>query len=71
MGYSTQHIDKAIALDKVKTGHYSVHSASTHELLEHLPLLEKIINANESDHGHIILNLEGGHFVDYELNYTK
>lgn len=66
MGFSTVEINKTKALNKIKKSS-DVHSASTIEYFHRFPYLKEVVSACESDHGHIILNLKGGQFVDYVI----
>lgn len=67
MGYSTVAMDITSALHKVKQNRAEVDSASDIDLFQRYPSLREITSACKSDHGHIILNLSGGRFVDYKL----
>ena len=67
MGYSTVNIDKKSALHLVKTKKCTVDSASDVLLFTEWPRLNHIVSACKSDHGHIILNLKAGRFVDYKI----
>jgi len=72
MGYSTKQISVRRAILKLArislTSGYETDSASTADLFDRTVEEKEIATAQESDHGHIILNLKDGRFVDYLIH---
>lgn len=67
MGYSTTAISPESAMIIIKVKRVEVDSASESKYFSEYPRMIQITSAEKSDHGHIILRLKKGGFVDYKL----
>lgn len=70
MGYTTQTVDRIKAYAKVIINQAEACAASDSKYFSFYPQSNDIIAARETnyEYGHIILELRGGHWVDYKLN---